>query len=58
MKSNKARFASIDEYIDAFPKETQNIMEELRAAIKAAAPEAEEKIVDELTLSLCPPLQA
>jgi len=44
MKSNKARFASIDEYIDAFPKETQNIMEELRAAIKAAAPEAEEKL--------------
>ena len=44
MKSNKVRFASIDEYIDAFPKETQNIMEQLRAAIKAAAPEAEEKI--------------
>ena len=48
MKSNKARFASIDEYIDAFPKETQNIMEELRAAIKAAAPEAEEKIAYEM----------
>ena len=44
MKSNKARFASIDEYILAFPKERQNIMQELRAAIKAAAPEAEEKI--------------
>ena len=44
MKSNKARFASIDEYILAFPKERQNIMKELRATIKAAAPEAEEKI--------------
>ena len=44
MKSNKMRFASIDEYIATFPQETQNIMEELRAAIKAAAPEAEEKI--------------
>src|SRR5918993_1246660 len=44
MKSNKARFASIDEYISAFPKEMQKIMQELRAAIKAAAPEAEEKI--------------
>ena len=44
MKSNKVRFASIDEYILAFPKERQNIMEELRAAIKAAVPEAEGKI--------------
>ena len=48
MKSNKARFASIDEYILAFPKERQNIMEELRAAIKAAVPEAEEKIAYEM----------
>ena len=44
MKSNKVRFASIDEYIAAFPKEMQKIMQGLRAAIKAAAPEAEEKI--------------
>ena len=44
MKSSKVRFASIDEYIATFPKETQKIMEELRATIKAAAPEAEEKI--------------
>ena len=48
MKSNKVRFASIDEYIAAFPKETQNIMERLRATIKAAAPEAEEKIAYEM----------
>jgi len=44
MESNKVRFASIDEYIATFPKEVQKILEELRAAIKAAAPEAEEKI--------------
>ena len=48
MKSNKVRFASIDEYIAAFPKETQKIMKRLRAAIKAAAPEAEEKIAYEM----------
>ena len=44
MKSNKTRFATIDEYIAAFPRETQNIMKELRTAIKAAVPEAEERI--------------
>ena len=48
MKSNKVRFASIDEYIAAFPKETQNIMERLRTTIKTAAPEAEEKIAYEM----------
>jgi uncharacterized protein YdhG (YjbR/CyaY superfamily) len=41
MKNN---FTSIDEYIAAFPKETQKILKEIRAAIKAAAPNAEEKI--------------
>ena len=44
MEINKAGFVSIDEYIATFPKETQRILEELRATIKAAAPEAEEKI--------------
>ncbi len=44
MKSSKVRFTSIDEYIATFPAETQKIMEELRATIKAVAPEAEEKI--------------
>ena len=44
MKSEKAGFTSIDEYIAAFPKETQRILKEMRATIKAAAPEAEEKI--------------
>ena len=44
MQSNKVRFNSIDEYIATFPAKTQKILEELRATIKAAAPEAEEKI--------------
>lgn len=37
-------FTSIDEYIAAFPKETQKILREIRETIKAAAPNAEEKI--------------
>jgi uncharacterized protein YdhG (YjbR/CyaY superfamily) len=44
MESNKAGFNSIDEYIATFPVEIQKILEELRATIKAAAPNAEEKI--------------
>jgi uncharacterized protein YdhG (YjbR/CyaY superfamily) len=44
MKGEKAGFGSIDEYIATFPEETQKILQELRATIKAAAPDAEEKI--------------
>ena len=44
MENNKARFDSIDEYIATFPAKIQKILGELRATIKAAAPEAEEKI--------------
>lgn len=44
MKSNKAGFNSIDEYIATFPEDVRKILEELRATIKAAAPAAEEKI--------------
>ena len=44
MESKKASFASIDEYIASFPEETQKILEELRATIRSAAPDAEEKI--------------
>jgi uncharacterized protein YdhG (YjbR/CyaY superfamily) len=44
MEGKKGGFDSIDEYIATFPKETQKILEELRATIKAAAPDAEEKI--------------
>ena len=38
------KFTSIDEYISTFPEDVQKILEEIRATIKAAAPEAEEKI--------------
>jgi uncharacterized protein YdhG (YjbR/CyaY superfamily) len=44
MEKDKVGFISIDEYIATFPEETQKILEELRATIKAAAPDAEEKI--------------
>src|SRR5829696_8278288 len=44
MQSKKVSFVSIDQYIASFPEEIQKILEELRATIKAAAPEAEEKI--------------
>lgn len=44
MKSNKAGFASIDEYIETFPKNVQKLLEEVRGTIKAAAPGAREKI--------------
>ena len=44
MDSKKSGFNSIDEYIATFPKDIQKILEELRATIKAAAPNAEEKI--------------
>jgi uncharacterized protein YdhG (YjbR/CyaY superfamily) len=44
MKSKKAGFRSIDEYIATFPKDIQKILEELRETIRTAAPEAREKI--------------
>ncbi len=44
MKSRKVNFESIDDYIASFPDNVQEIMKELRGTIKAAAPEAEEKI--------------
>jgi uncharacterized protein YdhG (YjbR/CyaY superfamily) len=40
----KTNFTSIDEYIATFPEETQKKLEEVRSIIKAAAPEAREKI--------------
>jgi uncharacterized protein YdhG (YjbR/CyaY superfamily) len=42
MATKKA--ASMDEYIAGFPKETQKILEQVRAIIKNAAPDAEETI--------------
>ena len=44
MESNKVGFISIDEYIATFPEEIQIILQELRATIKASAPDAVEKI--------------
>ena len=44
MNRDKAGFASIDDYIATFPADVQKKLEELRAAIRAAAPAAEEKI--------------
>lgn len=40
----KTVFTSMDEYIAAFPEGTQNSLQEIRALIKAAAPQAREKI--------------
>ena len=42
--SPKTDFQSIDEYIATFPKDIQKILQEIRAAIHATAPEAAEKI--------------
>ncbi len=36
--------ATVDEYIDAFPKEVQQLLNEVRQTIKKAAPAAEELI--------------
>ena len=44
MDDKPARAASIDEYIAAFPEEVQARLQALRATIKAAAPDAQEKI--------------
>ena len=44
MNSDKEVFNSIDEYIGTFPDEVQKILEEIRATIKTAAPDAKEKI--------------
>jgi uncharacterized protein YdhG (YjbR/CyaY superfamily) len=42
--ANRSAADSIDEYIVGFPPETQKVLEELRALIKASAPGAIEKI--------------
>jgi uncharacterized protein YdhG (YjbR/CyaY superfamily) len=44
MENNKVSYTSIDEYIATFPPDVRIKLEELRAAIHAAAPGAEEKI--------------
>ena len=44
MDPNKAAFGTIDEYIATCPKEIRQTLEDLRATIRAAAPEASERI--------------
>lgn len=44
MNDPKIPFDSIDDYIATFPEPTQKILQELRAVIHEAAPEAQEKI--------------
>ena len=44
MENNKPGFSSIDEYIATFPADIQKILQEIRATIHAAAPDAQEKI--------------
>ena len=44
MESEKTPPRNVDEYIAGFPDEVQVKLEKLRATIKAAAPESEEKI--------------
>jgi putative transposase len=43
-EQKKSGFATVDEYIASFPDATQLKLRELRATIKTAAPEAEEKM--------------
>ena len=44
MKNGETGFQSIDEYIATFPEDIQVILKQMRATIRAAAPEATEKI--------------
>lgn len=44
MEKNKTAAANVDAYIKQFPPEVQAMLQQLRAAIKSAAPKAEELI--------------
>lgn len=44
MKTPARQFATIDEYIRAFPKDVQSVLERMRQTIRTAAPEALEAI--------------
>jgi uncharacterized protein YdhG (YjbR/CyaY superfamily) len=44
MKADQTAPSNIDEYIAGFPQDIQAILEQIRAAIRAAAPDAEEAI--------------
>ena len=43
-EGSRRQFKNVDDYIDAFPKNVQHKLRELRSAIKESAPEAEEAI--------------
>ncbi|MCX6255750.1 MAG: DUF1801 domain-containing protein [Bacteroidia bacterium] len=44
MTMTRTNFSDIDKYITSFPKDTQEILEQLRTTIRKAAPDAEEVI--------------
>lgn len=44
MENNHVNFKTIDEYIALFPEAIQGMLNQLRDTIRAAAPQAEEKI--------------
>ena len=44
MKTNQTAPKDVDEYIAGFPKEVQEILEQIRMTIRKAAPDAEETI--------------
>src|ERR1700741_770813 len=44
MKANQKKPTTIDEYIAGFPREVRPLLEKVRAAIRKAAPDAEEAI--------------
>ena len=44
MPASRRQFKTMDEYIDAFPKDVQRILKGLRQTIKEVAPEAQETI--------------
>jgi uncharacterized protein YdhG (YjbR/CyaY superfamily) len=44
VNTSKKRFETIDEYIAAFPRSVQDILEELRQTIQNSAPDAKEAI--------------
>ena len=44
MENEKVSFKTIDAYIASFPENVQRILQDIREAILAAAPKAEEKI--------------
>lgn len=44
MRTPRKEYKTVDEYIAAFPKNVQTVLEELRQVVRDSAPEAEEGI--------------